>query len=74
MQVLNFDGIYKLEIAKFIAKISSNSLPVFSRDHIVNFPKDSQSMHTQPVVLALKDSLCKELRMLKQNNHLKYLA
>jgi len=44
LQVLNINGIDKLEVAKLMAKISSNNLPVFSTEHIVNFPKRS-SIH-----------------------------
>jgi len=54
-----------------MAKISSNSkFACFSNDHTVNFPKGPQSIRNHPVVLDLTNSLCKELRMLKQNNHL----
>jgi len=36
LQVLNIIGIYELETAKLFDKISSNSLPFISSDHLIS--------------------------------------
>ena len=45
MQILNISEIYKLEVAKFIAKVTSKSLPVLCSEQLLNFSELS-SIHT----------------------------
>ena len=45
LQVLNIDGIYKIEVAKFMAKVNFNKMPVFCGNQLTIL-RTLSSIHT----------------------------
>ena len=62
LQVLNIYEIYKLEVAKFMAKVNLNKLPVFCGNQLTIFELCPLSTQTRPEVLLPKIFMCKEHR------------
>ena len=72
LQVLNIDKIYKLEVAKFMAKVNLNKLPVFLCNQLF-LKLCLLSIRTRPVMFYSKVFMCKEHCWLKLINRLKFL-
>ena len=72
LQVLNIDEIYKLEVAKFMAKVNLNKLPVFCSNQSTIF-RTLSSIHTYSTrSVSSKVFTCKEHRWLKLINRLNF--
>ena len=69
LQVLNIDKIYKLEVAKFMAKVNLNKLPVFLCNQRF-LELCLLSIRTRPVMFHSKVFMCKEHCWLKLINRL----
>ena len=67
LQLLNINGIYKLEVAKFMAKVSLNILPVFSSDQTTIF-RTLSSIHTYPTRSALSNKFYMQRTFLAKSN------
>ena len=72
LQVLNIDKIYKLEVAKFMAKVSLNKLPVFWSNQLTTF-KTLSSTHSFSTRSASFEKFYEErTSLVKSNQSLKF--
>ena len=74
LQVLNIDEIYKLNVAKFMAKVNLNKLPVFCSNQSTILELCPLSICTRPKVFHPKVFICKEHHWLKLINRLNFLV
>ena len=71
LQVLNIDKIYKLEVAKFVAKVNLNKLPVFCGNQLTIF-KTLSSIHTYSTPsVSSKSFYVRRTSLVKTNQSLK---
>ena len=74
LQVPNIDEIYKLDVAKFMAKVNLNKLPVFCSNQSTILELCPLSICTRPEVFHPKVFMCKEHHWLKLINRLNFLV
>ena len=71
LQVLNIDEIYKLEVAKFMAKVNLNKLPVFCSNQSTIF-RTLFAIHTYSIrSVSFKSFYVERTSLLKTNQSLK---
>ena len=72
LQVLNIDEIYKLEVAKFMAKVNLNKLPVFCCNRSTIF-RTLSSIHTYSTrSVSSKSFYVQRTSLVKSNQSLKF--
>ena len=71
LQVLNIDEVYKLKVAKFMAKVSLNKLPVFCGNQLTIF-RTLPSIHTYSTQIASSTNFyVQKTLLIKTNQSLK---